>query len=109
MAHLLCELRQRFAMVQLARENSFPPFLTQQDLADALGLSNVHVNRTRQFLKAMKLVRIANRVVHIPDLGQLEKFADFDPSYLLEHGDRAPNSRTAMFPGGVSVQELRAS
>jgi CRP-like cAMP-binding protein len=83
-AHLLCELRQRFAMVGLANDHGFRLFATQQDLADALGLSVVHVNRTLQHLKALGLIIIANHMVSIPNLGGLETFAGFDPHYLIE-------------------------
>jgi len=82
-AHLLCELRQRLAMVGLADSDSFNLSITQSDLADALGLSDVHVNRTLQHLRLTGLIRIVSRVVFFPDLSQLEKFAGFDPSYLL--------------------------
>lgn len=82
LAHLLCELHGRLAMVGMADENSFPLLMTQQDLADALGLSSVHVNRVVQFLREQGLIRIAKRSVYIPDTGRLAKFADFDPGYL---------------------------
>jgi len=82
LAHLLCELRGRLAMVGMADENSFPLMMTQQDLADALGLSSVHVNRVMQYLREEGLIRIASRNVYIPDPARLEKFAGFDPAYL---------------------------
>ena len=47
-AHMLCELRQRLALVELADDYSFSLPLTQQDMADALGLSVVHLNRAMQ-------------------------------------------------------------
>jgi len=82
MAHLLCELRQRLAMVGLADGESFRLPITQQELADALGLSTVHVNRVLQHLKELDLIRMMDRNVIIPDLDRLEAFADFDPGYL---------------------------
>jgi len=88
LAHLLCELHGRLALVGMADENSFPLLMTQQDLADALGLSSVHVNRVVQYLREEGLIRIANRNVYIPDPGRLEKFAGFDSAYL--HLGRAP-------------------
>lgn len=87
MAHLLCELRHRLALVGLADNSGFRLPLTQQDLADALGLSVVHVNRVLQYIKELGLLRVRDRTVQIADLGQLEAFAEFDPAYLhLERG-----------------------
>ena len=82
MAHLLCELRHRLAMVGLVDGDSFRLLLTQQDLADALGLSVVHVNRVIQALKEIGLIRIRERTVVIANLARLEAFAEFDPAYL---------------------------
>ena len=82
LAHLLCELRHRMAMVEMADGHSFRLPLIQQDLADALGLSTVHVNRVLQHIKEMGLIRIRDRTFLIGDLERLEQFAEFDPSYL---------------------------
>ena len=85
-AHLLCELRHRLALVALADGHNFPLPLTQHDLADALGLSVVHVNRVLQALKRLGLIRSQGYEFFIPDLGQLEQFADFNPDYLHPGG-----------------------
>lgn len=82
LAHLLCELHGRLAMVGMADDHSFPLLMTQQDLADALGLSSVHVNRVVQYLREEGFIRIANRSVYIPDPQRLAKFACFDSAYL---------------------------
>lgn len=88
LAHLLCELHYRFAQVGLADERGFPFPMTQADLADALGLSQVHVNRVMQHLKELGLVRTENRMIQFPHPDLLEAFADFDPAYL--HLESAP-------------------
>jgi CRP-like cAMP-binding protein len=105
MAHLLCELRQRFALVGLADGESFRLPLTQQELADAMGLSTVHVNRVLQHLKELRLIRMVDRIVSIPSLDALESFADFDPAYL-QLTDRSMRN----FPPGTrqSAQVLSA-
>jgi CRP-like cAMP-binding protein len=82
LAHLLCELRHRLTQVGLADARGVPFPMTQADLADALGLSQVHVNRVMQHLKELGLVRTANRIVQFPHPDLLEAFADFDPAYL---------------------------
>lgn len=89
LAHLLCELRHRLALVDMADGHSFRLPLIQQDLADALGLSTVHVNRVLQHIKEMGLIRIRERMILIGDLERLEHFAEFDPSYL-HLGDLTP-------------------
>lgn len=90
LAHLLCELHHRLARVGLADERGFPFPMTQADLADALGLSQVHVNRVMQHLKELGLVRMANRIIQFPHPDLLEAFADFDPAYL--HLEAFPQS-----------------
>jgi CRP-like cAMP-binding protein len=86
MAHLLCELRVRLAVVGLADANGMHLPMTQQDLGDTLGISTVHVNRVLQQLKELDLVRLQGRDVLIPDLARLERFGEFNPDYLhLRH------------------------
>jgi CRP-like cAMP-binding protein len=82
LAHLLCELRERLALVGLADDHSFRLPLTQEELGDALGLSTVHVNRVLQHLRELSMIRTADRTVSIPELGRFETFAEFDPAYL---------------------------
>jgi len=90
LANLFCELRYRLALVGQADDHSFRLPLIQQDLADALGLSTVHVNRVMQHIKELGLIRIRDRVILIGDLARLEKFAEFDPSYLHLEGTVPP-------------------
>jgi CRP-like cAMP-binding protein len=77
-ANLLCEIRRRLELVGLADRKSLPLPLRQQDLADAMGLSVVHVNRVMQDLRHRELIRTGDRTVFIPDLDQLEAFAGYD-------------------------------
>lgn len=85
-AHLLCELylRLRSAGLALNGRCAFP--VTQGDLADATGLSKVHVNRTLQELRQNGLIRLSNRRLTILDLERLQRIAFFDANYL--HLDR---------------------
>jgi CRP-like cAMP-binding protein len=85
-AHLFCEMYYRLRVVGLTRPNgyTFPP--TQAELADATGLSTVHVNRTLQDMRAVGLIRLRGREITIPDLPALEQASLFSPSYLhLDH------------------------
>lgn len=86
LAHLLCEFYVRLNAVGVAGDRSYQLPLTQEDIADTLGISTVHVNRVLQRLRAKGLVTLQSRALTIPDYGRLEAFADFDPAYL--HLDR---------------------
>lgn len=81
-AHLFCELRERLATVGLADETGFALALTQTDLAECMGLTPVHVNRTLRELRERGLVEFRGRRVTIHDLAGLQRVAEFDPGYL---------------------------
>jgi CRP-like cAMP-binding protein len=76
MAHLLLELQRRLSRVGLASGQTFPMPLRQEALADALGMSAVHVNRTLQQLRHNKLINCSGREVTILDAGRLTELAD---------------------------------
>lgn len=83
-AHILLELHNRLQAVGLAGENSYKTPLTQEILADTLGLSIVHVNRTLGRLKRRGLVSINEGRVVLMDAEALASVAEFDNTYLLE-------------------------
>lgn len=85
-AHLICELFVRLEMVGLVDGNSFALPVTQMDLADAAGLSTVHLNRTLQELRASGLITLKERHLSIHDMQALSQLAMFNPNYL--HVDR---------------------
>jgi len=82
LAHFFCELLMRLQTVGLADENSYPLPLTQEALADTLGISTVHVNRVLQQLREDGLVVFRDHRLIIPDVEQLKEFAGFDSNYL---------------------------
>ena len=87
--HLLCELYLRLDGVGLTMGNSCELPLVQTDLADATGLSAVHVNRTLKELRAAGLIVLKGRMLHIPDLAALKAATMFNPNYLhLDHEGR---------------------
>jgi len=86
MGHLFCELLARLGAVGLAGINSFSLPLTQEVLADALGMSPVHASRVLRELRDANLVAFANGVVTIPDVARLQAFAEFDVAYLHLNG-----------------------
>ena len=81
-AHLFCELRVRLAIVGRAGEDGYPLALTQTDIAECLGLTAVHINRTLKLLREQGLVDFRFGRVSILDLQGLERIAEFDPTYL---------------------------
>ena len=88
-AHLLVELYLRLKTVGLTQDGSCDFPLTQNDLADATGLTAVHVNRTLQELRRDKLIELDRRRLHIPDLEKLMDAAMFNANYLhLDHEGR---------------------
>ncbi|MCB2101321.1 MAG: Crp/Fnr family transcriptional regulator [Rhodobacterales bacterium] len=81
-AHLLLELLRRLQHVNAAGVQSFELPLTQDLLADALGLSTVHVNRTLRRLRDEGLLVLSRGWVRIPDIERLQQAAEFTPDYL---------------------------
>jgi CRP-like cAMP-binding protein len=81
-AHLVCELFQRSSDIGLAGERTFPFFMSQIDIADATGMTPVHVNRVIAQLRTDGLVTITRKSVTIGDLARLTIAGNFDPAYL---------------------------
>jgi CRP-like cAMP-binding protein len=82
MSHLLCEIFLRLRMAGLTREDSCDFPLTQSDLADATGLSKVHVNRTLQELRSAELIVLKGKSLTIPNLERLMNEGLFNANYL---------------------------
>lgn len=89
MAHLFCELFHRMRLVGRVKGGSFQLPLTQSVLADTLGLSSVHTNRTLQDLRRGGLVTFRSGVLTVHDLPGLEKVAFFNSDYLHMDGAAA--------------------
>src|ERR1700712_2880196 len=81
-APLFYELLVRYRVVGETSDNSIPFVLTQQDLADATGMTPVHVNRVLQELRADGLVEIKNKILTVLDPEGLKHLARFESSYL---------------------------
>ena len=91
--HLLCEMLTRLRAVNLADDDRFTFPITQADLGDTVGLSTVHVNRTVQELKSMKLIATKRWLIEVLNVPALMAFSDFDSAYL--HLDPAPGRSAA--------------
>ncbi|PIK71875.1 Crp/Fnr family transcriptional regulator [Methylobacterium frigidaeris] len=81
-AHLFCELYLKLQAMGLARDYAYRLPLTQLDLGDALGLSNVHVNRTLRELRGKDLITLHGGTLEIYKWQELADSCDFDPAYL---------------------------
>lgn len=81
-AHLLCELYIRAENVGLVKDGELALPLTQIVLADALGLTPVHVNRVIRSLRLSQALELRNRELVISDPAQLTRIAAFDEIYL---------------------------
>jgi CRP-like cAMP-binding protein len=84
-AHFFMELAERLSLVGLATEAEFRCPLSQFVLADALGLTSIHVNRTLRQLRERKLLTVRRGVVSIHDLAGLRELAGFQGGYLNSH------------------------
>ena len=81
-AHLICELRERMSNIDREEGGQFAMPLTQPDLAEALGLTAVHINRVVRQLMKEGVLEIRKGQVTVLDLPALTEIAEFDPSYL---------------------------
>ncbi len=82
LAHLFCELEVRLGLVGLAEAGRHHLPLTQEEVADCLGITPVHFNRVLQQLRERQLLEWKSGVVRILDKDALAKVAEFDPAYL---------------------------
>jgi CRP-like cAMP-binding protein len=80
--HLFCEMFVRLEVAGFADGWTVPLPITQEQLADALGLSTVHVNRSLQILRSNGYVSFGGGTLTIIDWGRLSSFCDFRPLYL---------------------------
>ncbi len=81
-AHFLLELGARLNFVGMGSKEGYACPLTQYHLADALGLSAVHINRVLRHLREDGLATFQHGRVTIDNLERLVALAEFDPAYL---------------------------
>jgi CRP-like cAMP-binding protein len=81
-AHLMCELITRMHAIGAVDGDSFDLPVTQQELADALGMSSVHVNRCLQVLRKLGLIAFAGGTLSVVNQEGLERIGDFSDDYL---------------------------
>ena len=80
--HLLCELHFRMMRVGLVEDDRLSLPVTQDELADATGLTAVHMNRTLQRLRSKGFIELGGGILTLLDVQGLQEVVGFDPSYL---------------------------
>jgi CRP-like cAMP-binding protein len=81
-AHLLCEFSLRLEAAGMAENHRYELPMTQEQLADAVGLTSVHVNRVLRQLEEDGLIARNRRAVTISDWARLRDVGDFNERYL---------------------------
>ena len=82
LAHLFCEMAVRYRQIAMGGNGYYELPVGQEQLADALGLTPVHVNRSLKGLREEGLVHFLRGRVDILDWSGLANAAEFDPAYL---------------------------
>lgn len=94
-AHLLCEFALRLEVAEIGKPDRYELPITQEQLADAVALTSVHVNRTLMKLEADGLITRTKRMISIGDWKKLAEVADFHPRYLHLEQRKSGRSRAA--------------
>jgi len=81
-AHFFMELAERLSLIGLATASEFKCPLSQFVLADALGLTAIHVNRVLRQLREQKVLTVRKGTVRIHDLKRLREIAGYQGGYL---------------------------
>ncbi|MEQ4538474.1 MAG: Crp/Fnr family transcriptional regulator [Billgrantia sp.] len=93
-AHLLCEFSVRLEAVGLVESGTFEFSITQANLADATGLSAVHMSRALKALRSKGLIQSRRMSLTVPDLKRLMEVGEFDSHYL--HLEKSATARVSV-------------
>jgi len=74
-AFLLVQLMKRIAARNVIREHTYPFPLRQQHIADAVGLTSVHVSRVLGAFRDRGIVEMSNGTLRVTDLNELKHLA----------------------------------
>lgn len=81
-AHLLIEIGYRLNQVGQSPPDNYECPMTQKDLAEALGITHVHLNRVLRQLRGDGLLSFNDHTVTLHDMPALIRIAEFEPAYL---------------------------
>ncbi len=82
LAHILCEIAARLESIGQLKDDTIQTPLNQEDFADMLGISVIHVNRTFRRLSEEKIAEYRKGQIELLDRERLAEISAFDPSYL---------------------------
>lgn len=89
LAHFLCEYLDRISFRMHPVDGKYVLQLTQEQIADAIGMTAVHVNRMLKGLQTDKLIKQLGRFLTVPDMTALKEAGEYGDSYRylpsLEH------------------------
>ncbi len=80
--HLICEMGLRMEVAGVALRDRFKSPLTQEQLADATGVTAVHVNRVLKALAPEGVIARETRILAVESWERLTEAGDFRSSYL---------------------------
>jgi CRP-like cAMP-binding protein len=102
LTHFMLEIKERMRAVGVATGSTFALPMTQSDLADALGLTPVHVNRVLKTLREEGVLEMKKAHVNLGDPDKLASIGDFNGIYLHaaseQRLDEAQGNRNALTP-----------
>jgi CRP-like cAMP-binding protein len=85
-AHVFCQMALRYERLGQGNRHGFRLPMTQTDLADATGLTSVHVNRTLRLLRVRSIVDLRAGTVTVHDWDKMVTTGDFDAGFMLLDG-----------------------
>lgn len=95
LAHLLCELQLRLCAIDLIVDQRFEFPVTQAQLADMIGISVVHVNRTLARLRRLGLIDFGHGWISVVDFEGLARLCAFDAAYLGDDISEGTDARAS--------------
>jgi hypothetical protein len=105
-AHILCEFAVRLEARGLMTDHGFELPMTQEQLADATGLTSVHVNRVLKSLEADGLINRKRRQIHFDDWRALQDAGDFSRRYLhISDHDTLAQTFSRVLSALISVRD----
>lgn len=88
-AHFFAETEYRLALVDRVSDGGFHLPLVQTDLAEAVGITPIHVNRSLRVLRNCGVLEFREGHAKIVDRAKLWHLAEFDPAYLFTESEIA--------------------
>lgn len=82
LAHFLCEYLGRISFRQHPTDGEYEIGLSQEQIADATGMTAVHANRMLRALQSEDLIKQVGRLITVPNMTALMDAGEYNPRYL---------------------------